>query len=227
MKADQARDARIVQSWRTNASSWTVAVRDGRIESRQQVTDAAIVDAVLGRSPRSVLDIGCGEGWLARELAARNIRTTGIDVVPELVEAARRAGGGDFHVASYEELVAGKLEMQADVAVCNFSLLGRESVESLVRTAPSFLGTKGAFIVQTLHPVMSCDDLPYRDGWREGSWTGFGPEFTNPAPWYFRTLESWTKLFTDSGLRLLEMREPVHPESRKPASVIFITESPR
>lgn len=227
MKADQARDARIVQSWRTNASSWTVAVRDGRIESRQQVTDAAIVDAVLSRSPHSVLDIGCGEGWLARELAARNIRTTGIDVVPELVEAARRAGGGDFHVGSYEELVAGKFEMQADVAVCNFSLLGRESVVSLVRAAPSFLGTNGSLIVQTLHPVMSCGDLPYRDGWREGSWTGFGPEFTDPAPWYFRTLESWTTLFTDCGLRLLEMREPLHPESRKPASVIFITESPR
>lgn len=226
MKNDPFDDAQIVQSWEVNAFAWTTAVRDGRIESRQQVTDAAIVDAVLSRSPRSVLDIGCGEGWLARELAARNIRTTGIDVVPELVEAARHAGGGDFHVASYEELAAGKFEMQADVTVCNFSLLGRESVESLVRTMPSFLGTDGSLIVQTLHPVMSCGDLPYRDGWREGSWTGFGPEFTDPAPWYFRTLESWTKLFTDSGLRLLEMREPVHPESRKPASVIFIAESP-
>lgn len=227
MKIDPFDDAQIVQSWEVNASAWTAAVRGGQIESRQQVTDAAIVDAVLSRSPRSVLDIGCGEGWLARELAARNIRTTGIDVVPELVEAARRAGGGDFHVASYEELAAGKFEMQTDVVVCNFSLLGRESVESLVRTAPSFLGTKGSFIVQTLHPVMSCGDLPYRDGWWEGSWAGFGPEFTDPAPWYFRTLESWTKLFTDCGLRLLEMREPLHPESRKPASVIFITESPR
>ncbi len=129
-------------------------------------------------------------------------------------------------MVSYEELATGKFEMRVDVAVCNFSLLGRESVESVVRAAPSFLGTSGSLIVQTLHPVVACGDLPYRDGWRQGSWTGFGPEFTDPAPWYFRTLESWTKLFTDSGFRLLEMREPVHPESRKPASVIFITESP-
>ncbi|MHB8534858.1 MAG: class I SAM-dependent methyltransferase [Sulfuricaulis sp.] len=215
-------DAKIVESWGKNASSWTAAVREGKIESRKQITDRAIVDAILSRSPRSVLDIGCGEGWLARALVRQNIHVIGVDVVPGLVEEARCAGGGDFRTMSYEEIAAGKLSASVDVIVANFALLGKESVEGIFRSAPSLLSSPGSFIVQTLHPVLACGDLPYRDGWREGSWAGFSADFTDPAPWYFRTRKSWIKLFMDNGFRLREVREPLHPKTRKPASVIFI-----
>ena len=65
----------------------------------------------------------------------------------------------------------------------------------------------------------------FPDGWREGSWTGFSPAFADPAPWYFRTLESWIKLLGDNGLRLCELREPFHPKTHKSTSVIFIGEA--
>ena len=217
-------DAKVVDSWRRNASSWANAVREGRIESRRLVTDQAAIDAVLSRSPRSVLDVGCGEGWLARELAARGIQVVGVDVVPGLIERARTGGGGDFRVASYEEIAAGALEISVDVVVCNFSLIGYQSVEDVVRAVPAMLGRNGSLIVQTLHPVVACGNLPYQDGWREGSWDGFGSDFTDPAPWYFRTLESWRTLFVESGLRLLETREPIHPKTQRPASVIFVAD---
>ena len=96
MPTDPFSDAKIVESWRTNAPAWTVAVREEQIESRRLVTDQAIIDAVLSRSPHSVLDIGCGEGWLAREFASRNIDVVGIDVVPELIEAANAPVGVIF-----------------------------------------------------------------------------------------------------------------------------------
>lgn len=224
MPMDPYSDAKIVESWRTNAPAWTVAIREEQIESRKLVTDQAIIDAILSRSPRSVLDMGCGEGWLVRELAAQNIDVIGIDVVPGFIEEAQRAGSGDVRVMSYEEIAAGKLDVSVDVVVSNFALLGKKSVEGVFRAAPSLLNSHGAFLVQTLHPVMACGELPYRNGWREGSWTGFSPAFSDPAPWYFRTLESWIKLFEDNGLRLAEIREPLHPKTRKPASVIFIGE---
>ena len=225
MNTDLFSDAKIVESWGKNARSWTVAVREGQIESRKQVTNQAIVDAILSRSPRSVLDIGCGEGWLVRELATRNIHAIGVDVIPGLVEAAHRAGGGDFRVLSYEEIAAGRLAVSVDALVCNFSLLGKDSVEGVFRAAPSLLDSHGSLIVQTLHPLMACGDLPYRDGWREGSWAGFSTDFCDPAPWYFRTLESWIELFVDGGFRLREVREPLHPKTQKPASMIFIGET--
>jgi 2-polyprenyl-3-methyl-5-hydroxy-6-metoxy-1,4-benzoquinol methylase len=217
-------DANIVESWRHNVDAWTAAVRERRIESRELVTDRAIVDAVLSRSPRSVLDIGCGEGWLTRALAARGMQVLGIDVIPGLIERATAAGGGDFRVACYDEVAAGALDFTADVAVCNFSLLGRESVDTVFAAMPALLQPHGVFIIQTLHPLVACGERPYQDGWREGSWAGFSADFVDPAPWYFRTLASWLALFRSHGLRLLELREPVHPHTQQPASVIFIAE---
>ena len=215
-------EARILASWSKNVAAWIGAVRQGRIESRKLVTDHAVVAAVLDAAPRSVLDLGCGEGWLVRRLAAQGIEAIGVDAIPALVEQARSAGGGDFRVASYADLAAGKLGLRVDLAVCNFALLGRESVEDLLRALPALLKPGGRLIVQTLHPVSACGDLAYEDGWREGSWSGFGADFTDPAPWYFRTLESWVRLFQESGFGLREMREPLHPVTGKPASVIFI-----
>jgi hypothetical protein len=128
-------------------------------------------------------------------------------------------------LSSAEAIAAGELELSVDVAVANFALLGKESVERLLERAPRLLAPRGALIIQTLHPVVACGDLPYRDGWRAGSWAGFSNAFTDPAPWYFRTLESWTRLLVDSGLRVVETREPPHPVTQKPASVIFIAEA--
>lgn len=222
---DPFSDTKILASWHKNAAPWTRAVRERQIESRRLVTDQAIVDAVLERAPTSVLDIGCGEGWLARALSAQSIRVLGVDAVPALIQQAESAGGGNFRVLSYEQIAAGAVDERADVVVCNFSLLGQKSVTGLFAAIPSLLNSRGTFMVQTLHPVSACGELPYQDGWREGSWKGFGSAFTDPAPWYFRTLESWTGLFARNGLRLIETRETRHPETGQPVSVIFIAEA--
>jgi 2-polyprenyl-3-methyl-5-hydroxy-6-metoxy-1,4-benzoquinol methylase len=215
-------DAGIIRAWNRNANAWTAAVRAGAIESRGLATDAAIIAAVLSRSSGRALDIGCGEGWLARALNARGVEVVGVDAVPDLIEAAQKSGGGDFRVMSYEDIAEGKLDLSVDAIVCNFSLLGKESVDGLVAIASTLLNPEGSFIVQTLHPLIACGALPYRDGWRDGSWAGIEGAFADPAPWYFRTIESWTRLFAESGFRSTEMREPVHPQTQKPASIIFI-----
>ncbi len=93
-----------------------------------------------------------------------------------------------------------------DAAVCNFSLLGRESVDSLIAALPRYLGDPGYLIIQTLHPIAACGEQPIEDGWREGSWLGFSSDFNNPAPWYFRTLES-----LDSAIAALRLRHSRMP----------------
>jgi 2-polyprenyl-3-methyl-5-hydroxy-6-metoxy-1,4-benzoquinol methylase len=222
MSSDPLSDARIVESWQRNASPWTAAVRENRIESRTLATNRAIIDAVLSRSPRTVLDIGCGEGWLVRALVEHGISAIGVDAVPSLVDQAAHAGGGEFHVASYEEIAEGGLDVKVDVVVANFSLIGKESVEGVLRRAPALLERDGSLIIQTLHPLVATGELPYEDGWRHGSWAGFGSDFSDPAPWYFRTLESWKSLITQSGFGSIEVRAPLLPTTGKPASIIFI-----
>lgn len=226
MDSASEQEAHILSSWYGNAVCWTQAVRERAIESRRLVTDQAILEAVCTRSPRTVLDVGCGEGWLARALGREGMDVLGIDVVPQLIEAAQGAGGARFRVGSYETLLAESSSAafaRFDAVVCNFALFGDASVTSLLHRVPQLLSSTGTFFVQTLHPLMACGEAPYRDGWRPGSWQGFSSDFTDPPPWYFRTLQSWLQLHIDSGLRVLEMREPLHPISARPASVIFIS----
>ncbi|MEM9353695.1 MAG: class I SAM-dependent methyltransferase [Planctomycetota bacterium] len=227
MAIDPLSDAKIVDSWHKNAAPWTNAVRGGQIASRKLCTDRAVVDAVLGCSPGSLIDVGCGEGWLCRALAERGVDVLGVDAVPELIDAARAGGGGEFRVMSYEAIIAGELDARADAVVCNFSLIGKESVEGLIGAAASLLNPGGKLVVQTLHPRTACGDGPYEDGWRQGSWAGFDGAFTDPAPWYFRTMQGWERLLADSGLRLAEVREPRIPgdgvtRGGEPVSVVFI-----
>lgn len=220
-------DSKIIDSWRKNAAPWTTAIRDNQIESRVLVTNQAIIETIVARTPTSVLDIGCGEGWLVRALVARGIRAIGVDVVPGLIDAAKRAGAGEFHVASYEDIIKGGFQATVDVVVANFSLIGKESVDGLVQHASALLNPGGALVIQTLHPMMARGDLPYVDGWRSGSWAGFSDDFTDPAPWYFRTLAGWISLIVNENLRLVTVHEPLHPKSNLPASIIFVAEVAR
>ena len=215
-------DASIIDSWKRNADPWVSAVRGGEIASRVLVTDAAIVDAVQALHPRSGVDLGCGEGWLVRALPG--VAMVGVDAIPALVETARAAGGGDFRCLSYEQIAEGQLALSADVAVCNFSLIGKDAVDALFRAAPGYLRRGGHMVVQTVHPFSSCGEAPYADGWREGSWAGFNSGFQDAPPWYFRTMASWIALFARHGFVLREVREPLHPHTGKPASLILVGE---
>ncbi|WP_395071035.1 class I SAM-dependent methyltransferase [Paraburkholderia silvatlantica] len=224
MSRDIRTDAEVLASWQRNAAPWIAAVRGGEIASRRLATDAAVLDAVLACAPRSVIDLGCGEGWLALALARRGVAVTGVDAVPELVEAARAAGLADCRLLTYEQVAQGALPCRADAVVCNFSLIGATCVDDLLRAVPALLEPQGTLIVQTLHPLMACGDDPYIDGWRAGSWAGFSHAFRDAPPWYFRTLESWIALLDMSGLDLRALREPLDPRSGKPASVLFMAQ---
>jgi 2-polyprenyl-3-methyl-5-hydroxy-6-metoxy-1,4-benzoquinol methylase len=222
-RSSDLHEQQIIHSWHANAEPWTRAVQTASIASRRLVTDRAIIDAVSSVGPRRVFDIGCGEGWLSRALGALGMKVFGVDVVPALVAEAGRSGLGEFQVQDYGGIANRQLRCGLfDAAVCNFSLLGKESVESLVAALGSYLDRPGYLIIQTMHPVAACGDNAYRDGWRGGSWLGLGTEFGDPAPWYFRTLESWLGVLRRSGFELLECREPTAPDAFAPASVIFI-----
>lgn len=210
----------ILDCWHRNAEPWVDAVRNDEIASRVLATNRAIESAIVATQPASVIDVGCGEGWLVRRLLERGIGARGLDVVPALVASAVRQGG-EFAVASYDDIARGAVSWRADTVSCNFALIGKQSTEQLLRGVASLLNPGGLFIVQTLHPVEACGTLAYEDGWRQGSWDGFNQRFVHAAPWYFRTLESWRLLFVACGLRLVGEHWPIHPRTGRPASVVF------
>jgi|APTNR8051073442_1049403.scaffolds.fasta_scaffold00330_32 hypothetical protein len=54
------------------------------------------------------------------------------------------------------------------------------------------------------------------------SWHDNAAAFPTPMPWYFRTLASWLEAVQTSGLTLESLREPLHPETGRPASLILV-----
>lgn len=235
MESKDPREQQIIRSWYANAAPWSQAIRTASIASRKLVTNQAIIDAVASISPSRVLDLGCGEGWLAWALGARGMNVTGTDAVPELIAQAQAqaqaqekpqgapAGRVEFFVQNYASIADRQWRGgRFDAAVCNFSLLGAESVESLLAALPLYLHEPGYLIVQTLHPVAACGDEAYEDGWRAGSWLGCSCDFRDPAPWYFRTLESWQLLLQRCGFDILECREPKAAGAATPASIIWM-----
>ncbi|WP_412067507.1 class I SAM-dependent methyltransferase [Rubrivirga sp. IMCC43871] len=212
--------ARGRQSWTANAAGWARAVRDGAIPSRRAGTDEAVMQAVLrGLPPRGhALDMGCGEGWLARALTAAGATVHGVDGSAPLIDLARERGGS-FDVLGYDEAVSApsRLGGPFDVAVFNFALL-TDNDAPVVRAAASRLADGGRVVIQTVHPLAA--GPPYRDGWREESFTSLDGDF-EPMPWYFRTLASWVGVLADAGLRLGAVDEPTAPDTEAPLSLVL------
>ena len=79
-----------------------------RMRVTRQETDGespvqAVIDAVLERAPRTVLDIGCGDGGLAAELAVSVPGVVAVDLSETMVSLAR-ARGVDARVADIQDL---------------------------------------------------------------------------------------------------------------------------
>ncbi|MEJ2552775.1 MAG: class I SAM-dependent methyltransferase [Gammaproteobacteria bacterium] len=210
----------IKHSWRANALAWIDAVRGGLIESRRLATDEAIVHAALALNPNRVLDMGCGEGWLCRALADCGVSAVGIDSAPELITAARHAGGGEFHVAAYEELAGLRRSLGLfPVVICNFSLF-EEDLRPVLAHLQALLEPGGRLLIHTLHPWRGAAG-DYRDGWRVETFAGCGGRFSQVMPWYFRGLTSWSALLANNGFCVESLVEPSDPNSGTPLSLLL------
>lgn len=214
----------IMASWHANAGNWIATIDNKEIESRQLVTNEAIQNAILDHRPNSILDIGCGEGWLCRALRSHGIDAFGVDGVEALIQNAIEKDGAHYAVASFRALADGALDKKEkfEAAVINFALLDELDTVILLKNVHRLVQKNGLLFIQTLHPFAMAAQQDYISGWKEGSWNGLKRNFDQPYQWYFRTLEDWLKLFAAAGLTIMEIREPMHPVSKQPASAIFI-----
>ncbi len=211
----------ILKSWDTNAKAWTQAVRNREIESRNRVTNQAIVNAILAQDFQSMLDVGCGEGWLIREIAstrpgAKSYDYVGIDGSEDLIRHAQELDPQHSYLnLTYQSLNIDSLQRKFDLIVCNFSLFGKESVDDLLLKLKDLLTENGRILIQTLH----VEDE--ETGWQAGSWQGFSEQFTDPAPWYKRNHQAWLNTFEQAGLLVCHDHKTQHPDTLQTCSVIF------
>jgi SAM-dependent methyltransferase len=107
-----------------------------------------------------VVDAACGNGTMARRLAAWGAEVTAFDFSLELVELARVRGSSgesaiDYRVidATDERAVVELGEGTFDAAVCTMALMDMPTVEPLYRAIHRLLRPGGRFVFVTGHPV--------------------------------------------------------------------------
>ena len=173
---------------------------------------------------RLTLDIGCGEGRLARDLAALGHRVVGIDGSPTMVEHARAADPSiEVHLADAAALPLA--DASADLAVAFMSLRDIDDAAGAIREAARVLEPGGRLCACITHPLADAGRWESREpdaafvvegsyfGRRrfEGTFMRDGLEITFRG-WCY-PLEEYARALEDAGFLVEALREPPAPES--------------
>ena len=211
-------------AWDDAAITWAGALR-GRQDAARAIADAALVGVIRQVPTGPVLDAGCGEGWLARELSAQGHKVTAFDGSPVMLELALREGtdAADYRLLTFQEAAAGPRRMGGafGTIVFNFSLLD-ERITPILAAAGAVLFPYGRILIQAAHPVAEAYGPDgYRDGWRMLGEAAPGVELPAPVPWYFRTFTTWVLELRRAGLLLVETYEPLDLVTGRPVSLLL------
>jgi SAM-dependent methyltransferase len=172
--------------------------------------------ALLGEvAGQDVLDAGCGEGYLARILAARGARVTGVDLAPRLIELAGQKASPVEIVYRVADLSA----PQPELAGC-FDAVASYLVLNDVEEYRGFAETLARSLKSGGRAVLGFNN-PYSYMLRRGLGSAyFASGSMHPCglssvgvnvSFYHRTLPEYLDAFLDAGLRLTRMVDLERP----------------
>ncbi|CAN7746474.1 class I SAM-dependent methyltransferase [Caballeronia sp. LjRoot29] len=123
------------------------------IKARQSVY-LPIVDALLQRVPKKIVDIGCGRAEWLELLAGRGLSAVGLDLNDEFVARARQAGLSVIKGEATDYL--GQQPDQSCALVSAFHVvehLGFETLLTFMKQAHRVLDDGGAMLLETPNPA--------------------------------------------------------------------------
>jgi len=218
------------QGWEDRAQDWIAWARRPNFDGYWSYRDA-FLDEVLPPAGRATLEIGCGEGRVARDLAARGHRVTAIDASPSLVRAATAADPeSTYRVANAEALPFS--DAAFDAVVAYNSLIDVQDLGTAVHEAARVLAPGGSMGVCVTHPVRDAgsyvDDSPGAAFVIEGSYRGGRPSFDrvferegltmNFRGGHSYDLETYSRAFETAGLLVRRIREPAPSSIDRPGA---------
>lgn len=186
------------------------------VEQRDDPMEPHLLDLLGDASNQTVLDAGCGEGYLARILAARGAHVTGIDLSPRLIALARAKdpmGQITYRVA---DLSAPLPEYHGcfDAVVSYFVLNDVEDYRGFVSTLAQALREGGRAVLAFNNPYAyivrkRLATAYFRSGASYPSGlAGAGIK----VRFYHRTLGEYLDAFLAAGLRLTKLLDVDRPE---------------
>jgi 2-polyprenyl-3-methyl-5-hydroxy-6-metoxy-1,4-benzoquinol methylase len=170
-----------------------------------------LLELVGDVSGHRVLDAGCGEGYLARALAARGAQVTGIDISPRLIELARKknaSGGIDYQVADLSQPIAdrsGSFDTVASYLVLN----DVPDYQGFADTIAAVLTPGGRAVLAFNNPYGGVIHRHVTDYFDSGAISPYRGMWTSGIKTYYhhRTLENYLDAFLAAGLRLTKLAD--------------------
>jgi 2-polyprenyl-3-methyl-5-hydroxy-6-metoxy-1,4-benzoquinol methylase len=147
--------------WSQNARWW-----DGRMQEGNDWHNRLIAPTVMRllslRAGEDVVDLGCGNGLLARAMAQQGARVVACDSSGDFLECARARGPQSGNPIDYRLIDltdAGQLDTlgsaQFDAAVCNMAIMDLACITPLLCQTVRLLRPAGRFVFSILHPCFN------------------------------------------------------------------------
>jgi SAM-dependent methyltransferase len=222
MRRTRLPDADLAAAWREHAGEFIAWARTPGHDSYWRFHRDLFFE-ILPAPGRRTLDLGCGEGRVARDLAALGHAVVGVDAAPVMVEAARAADPElEVHLADAAAL---PFEDAAfDLVVAFMSLQDVDDLEGAVHESARVLEAGGRMCLAIVHPINSAGsfhdlgaesrfsiDGSYLDrSWYADELRRDGLDVTFVSA--HRPLETYAQALADAGFLIERLREPAVPE---------------
>ncbi len=161
---NRAREQSMTSSWDDAKDWYSGCVGEKGHYYHQSVVIPGVLRMLKLLKQGSLLDLGCGQGVLARSLPA-SIEYVGIDLSKALIDEAKRLTKGK-HCSFYVGDATGKKlpieKNDFDLATCILSLQNMEHGEGAIQTAARYLKREGELLLILNHP---CFRIPRQSGW--------------------------------------------------------------
>jgi SAM-dependent methyltransferase len=149
-----------VEHWEAEAARWAAWARAPGHDAYWYYRDAFF--ALLPPPGRATLEVGCAEGRVARDLAARGHHVTGIDITRALVSLAAEADAGPRYLLA--DGAALPFESATfDLVVAYNSLMDVDDMPAVVREIGRALAPNGRLCVCVTHPLVDAGRFTARE----------------------------------------------------------------
>jgi SAM-dependent methyltransferase len=209
-----------VGRWDAGAAWWQREYTDGAdVEYEEQIIPL-VVEHLRG-TPR-VLDVGCGEGQVARQLAAAGVDVIGFDPSgAQIARAQERGGGPRYARASAEQLPVADGSIDAVLACLSFEHVA--DLPAAVREVARVLVPGGRLLLLVGHPLLQAPGSGWIDDkilderyWRIGEYLREHSVVDEVAPgvafeFIHRPVHAYLNTLASCGLLVDHMDEPAPP----------------
>ena len=142
------------EAWEAHADEWTAWARHPGHDSYWRFHREAFF-ALLPAPGRLTLDVGSGEGRVARDLAALGHRVLAVEPSPTLSRRAAEAGGGLLGVLRADGAHLPFGDAVADLVVAFMSVQDMDDMQGAVREFGRVLRPGGRLCLAVEHPINS------------------------------------------------------------------------